>query len=279
LKILITRKYVVEVPLGRAFRDLGHEVLLERVPTGAKMSRIVQSFEPDIVITPSNSPLGKLDDTIQSLRGKKTIFCYWERRWPKVYNKSRNPNEIFDVVFTVYNDNSGHLLPCCAEDHSSLKEDNRYGVTLVARDKSNYRAPLRKTRRDLHKRITKDLAQEYTIYGEIDPYNNRFKYMANSEFSIGIWNATHGAPLRLFEIISCKTPLIMYPYPEFRNYFTPGKHYIETNSLKRSIDYYRKHPGELETIVEAGYQHLLKYHTYHQRAQEIVDVVTKSLRN
>jgi spore maturation protein CgeB len=62
--------------------------------------------------------------------------------------------------------------------------------------------------------------------------------------------------------------------------FEPGKEVVTYSSPEEAIkliDYYLDHPEEREAIARAGQQRTLREHTYHQRLQELVEILERPL--
>ena len=270
VRVGFSKRKPVESAVARAFSTLGHEVIFKR--SKADFESFVRNNNLDILFLSSSAPVPS-PKIVQKLQNNCRVI-YWERRAPP---KGIDNNRYrFRNYFTIYNDGSGRYLPCAAEDHLFLKEDERYGVSLVAKDvfkKPRKRQHEKRVR--LQKMIFKDASNRFTMYGDIPEkrYDDRFEIMANSVCSIGIWNADKAVPLRYFEIISTSTPLITYPYETFRSLFVPGEHYVETESLSLTLDALSGDKERFEAIGRAGYEHFLQYHTYKHRVKFMLSVL------
>jgi len=277
LNVLITRDGLQdqEAALADGFRALGCTVHLERVIHGYQFKSLVTSRQIDLAVQRcySQNPYS----TMLELRreGHKCRFAYWEKGWPRFLRLEDPRRKAYDVCFTACNDGSGVYLPQASADHSHLRENTRYGLTLVGANKISGKPAWGETRPALHKRLRDDLGNPfadgmYNIHSALSPYSKRFAIMANSWASIGIWNLENGVPLRHHEIVSCGTPLFNYPWKELTNLYTPGKHYVEAEALSEAVSYYKEHPEELAAIAEAGHRHFLENHTYVHRARKII---------
>jgi len=80
---------------------------------------------------------------------------------------------------------------------------------------------------------------------------------------------------RPFEILACKTACIAYDTGSgLETLFQDGRHLSIAHTiseLKEKIAYYSNNPEERSQMASDGYQQTLKYHTWANRAQEIVD--------
>lgn len=272
MKIYLTRDGSVETSLWREFSSLGHQVNRFRSRTAEGWFNFFEKRIADLVLVTNNCQREPLLEGLKQTV-KRPMCIYWERRHPKFILEK--DYKYFDKIFTVYNDGSAELLPCAADDHFFLKKNNNYGVTLIAKDKrTQIDNPFRQCRINLHAKIDQDIGiAQYRLFNRIKPYDKRFEIMANSLMSIGIWNNNLAVPLRYFEIISCCTLLLSYPYSEFRNYFEPKKHYVETHNLKKAIAYYKKYPKIALKIAQEGYKHFLNNHTYTHRVKQLLSSI------
>jgi hypothetical protein len=266
LRVGFTRKYSIEVGMASALMALGHECFyFKKHPS--KFSTWVKNAKLDLLFCMSSGHIPPVSE-IESLRKSGCKVIYWER----AARRKEGIAPRFDRYFTIYDDGSGIYMPCAAADHGLLKKTPSLGVTLVAATK--YKAKSWGTcRASLHKKIQEDLGNGFTIHGEIPykQYDKRFDIMARSSASIAIWNTNAAVPLRMIEIPSCRTLLLSYPYPVFRKLFTPNEHYVETHSIKKSLEYLSSNARESMEIAENGYQHFLMNHTYHHRAMQVLE--------
>lgn len=277
MNVMFFRRYSVENAMARAFKSLGHHVCFvnpdENIVTTAQKNNANLFFFMCFNHIPG-------PEKMKHLNAMGTTI-YWERG--SHGQRMKHPEKRgFKHIFTTTHDdpclvslpNRFHYLPCASEDHSSLRIGTEHGVTCVAQ--WGYKSNGHRVRYNLQEKIKADLQKQFTpIAGSrynlgYSHYDNRFKYMANSLISINIWKDWHALPLRAFEIPSCGTPMMSYPYPLLSAHFTPGVHYIETENMAESLAYYKAHPDELARIGKAGYEHFVKHHTYKTRVKQIL---------
>ena len=87
--------------------------------------------------------------------------------------------------------------------------------------------------------------------------------------------------MRLYEATGVGSLLITDRKENLPSLFESGREVLEYDSpeeCKEFINYYLEHEEERKTIAQAGQQHTLREHTYYQRMQEFVDIVTSILR-
>ncbi|MFD1065862.1 glycosyltransferase family protein [Oceanobacillus locisalsi] len=80
--------------------------------------------------------------------------------------------------------------------------------------------------------------------------------------------------MRIFEGIGCGSLLLTDTVPKLDILLEDGKHLVLFDShsdLLEKVDYYLTHVHEAQKIASSGYQHLLAYHTYEQRAQALLN--------
>lgn len=82
---------------------------------------------------------------------------------------------------------------------------------------------------------------------------------------------------RTYKIISSGGFEICDNVKVIRKYFTPGELVIAENDADwfDKIEYYIANPEKRDPIVKAGMQKVLKYHTYVNRAEQIIDIYLK----
>ncbi|GGP09211.1 glycosyltransferase family protein [Oceanobacillus neutriphilus] len=86
--------------------------------------------------------------------------------------------------------------------------------------------------------------------------------------------------LRIFEGIGCGSLLLTDEVPKLDTLLEDGKHLVLFDSdqdLLEKIEYYLTHVDEAQIIATAGYQHLLKHHTYEHRAKALLNRIEKGL--
>lgn len=85
---------------------------------------------------------------------------------------------------------------------------------------------------------------------------------------------------RLFEATGVGTLLITDWKVNLHEMFEPGKEVVAYRTPEECVEliqYYLEHDDEREAIARAGQQRTLKEHTYYNRMQELVDLVSKYL--
>lgn len=86
---------------------------------------------------------------------------------------------------------------------------------------------------------------------------------------------------RVFDVPACRAFLITDYREELEEYFEIEEEivcYRNINELKVLIDYYLHNPGERGRIAEAGYQRVIKGHTYVHRMKGLIDIYDKRFR-
>ena len=86
--------------------------------------------------------------------------------------------------------------------------------------------------------------------------------------------------LRLFEATGVGTLLITDWKENLPEIFGLGKEVIAYRTPEECVElikYYLEHDSERKAIAQAGQQRTLREHTYYQRMQELVDILSKYL--
>ena len=87
--------------------------------------------------------------------------------------------------------------------------------------------------------------------------------------------------MRLYEATGVGTLLITDYKDNLHTLFEPGKEVVAYHSAEECVQliaYYLEHEEERKAIAEAGQARTLREHTYYQRMQEFVEIVTPLLR-
>jgi len=85
---------------------------------------------------------------------------------------------------------------------------------------------------------------------------------------------------RTFETLGCKTLLLTNNTDRLKDLFTIGKHLVVYNSFEdccQKIKSLLKYPKQLNEIAEAGYTHVIKNHTYDNRAATLLQIIKESI--
>jgi hypothetical protein len=109
-----------------------------------------------------------------------------------------------------------------------------------------------------------------------------FDQIYRSKVALCVRGGGFTQPIRYYEIVVCRTMLLSdIPYAVIPNNFEHKRHAIffrrDFRDLVELARYYARHDAERESIVEAGYQHLLKHHTCERRAEYFLDICRKAL--
>ena len=107
-----------------------------------------------------------------------------------------------------------------------------------------------------------------------------FDQIFRSKIAVSIRGGGLTPPIRYYEIIACKTLLLSdIPYTVIPNNFEHQRHAVffrrDFGNLAELARYYATHDSERESIIESGYQHLLKFHTCERRAEYFLDICRK----
>jgi len=112
-------------------------------------------------------------------------------------------------------------------------------------------------------------------------YNEYFNLLRRSKFALSIAGSGFDT-LRYWEIVAAKVLLISErPFIFIQNNFEHKKHVLFCRSDFRDVPdlvkTYSRDDAAREQIVEAAYQHLLRFHTCEQRAMQFLEICQKSI--
>ena len=112
-------------------------------------------------------------------------------------------------------------------------------------------------------------------------YVDHYRLLSRSKMGLSIRGSGFDT-VRYWEIVASKTLLISErPSIYIPNNFEHGKHAIfcrpDLSDLVDLVRSYVHDEGSRKVIAEAGYQHLVKYHTCEQRARQFLEICRKEL--
>ena len=93
-------------------------------------------------------------------------------------------------------------------------------------------------------------------------------------------NLSEDINFRTFETLGCKTLLITNRTAGLENLFTIGENIVVYENEKDLIDkikFYLDNDKEREKMVEKGYEHVKKNHTYYKRAAQLINIIKENL--
>ncbi|HSV94376.1 MAG TPA: glycosyltransferase [Spirochaetia bacterium] len=133
------------------------------------------------------------------------------------------------------------------------------------------------------------IIQKFGQYFNIEPFKNVRKLMLTVDDERRLYSSSkiclnvhenhvikHNCEIneRTFKILACGGFEICDNLPIIRKYFSEKELVIAKNSkdFSKKIAYYLKHDKERKKISKAGYKKVIKFHSYHNRAQQILDL-------
>lgn len=107
-------------------------------------------------------------------------------------------------------------------------------------------------------------------HGPADYYNESPYIFRHSRINLNITlrSIKSGIPLRAFDIMGSRGFLLTNYQEDFTDYFTSGQDYVyytDAEDLMDKIDYYLCHEKERAAVAQAGYEEVLRHHTYEHR--------------
>ena len=99
---------------------------------------------------------------------------------------------------------------------------------------------------------------------------------ARISLNTNLWPVNSGANVRTFEIPASRGFQICDAQDDLPNLFIPGKEIVvfsDFADLKEKITYYLQHTQERDAIAEAGFQRVIRDHTFDQRAAHILGLI------
>ena len=116
--------------------------------------------------------------------------------------------------------------------------------------------------------------------GKIDYYNDMPYVFKTSDINLNITlrSIQRGIPLRAVDILGCGGFLLTNYQEDMLRFFVPDEDFVYYDSrqdLMDKIDYYLNHDEERKAIAANGHDKVKAGHTYQQRLEEIIDIVTR----
>ncbi len=116
--------------------------------------------------------------------------------------------------------------------------------------------------------------------GKIDYYNDMPYVFKASDINLNITlrSIQRGIPLRAMDILGCGGFLLTNYQEDMLQFFLPDEDFVYYESrqdLMDKIDYYLDHDEERKAIAANGHDKVKAGHTYEQRLEEIIDIVTR----
>jgi len=116
--------------------------------------------------------------------------------------------------------------------------------------------------------------------GKIDYYNDMPYVFKTSDINLNITlrSIQRGIPLRAVDILGCGGFLLTNYQEDMLRFFVPDEdfvYYDGRQDLMDKIDYYLNHDEERKAIAANGHDKVKAGHTYQQRLEEIIDIVTR----
>lgn len=124
-----------------------------------------------------------------------------------------------------------------------------------------------------------DLVKDADVHASVnyDTTMNKIFYLSKINLNITSRQITSGIPQRVFDIMACGGFVVTNHQSELYTYFQKGKdlEVFETlQELDEIVDYYLHHEKERIQIAMNGYKKVISHHTYKQRAQTILNILS-----
>lgn len=213
---------------------------------------------------------------------RPSAFYAVDTHLKKPYRKIREQAAHYDFIFCAQKEGAEKLkketginafwvpLGCDPAVHKNLNLNRRFDIAFVGTDgKNNPRVELLKL-----------LACKYpnSFIGRAD-----YRLMANLYGSAKIafnYSIANDVNMRIFEAMACGTMMVTNRIKNngFEELFIAGKHlvtYKDKHELLKLIDYYLTRDNQREKIAAEGCELVLSRHTYRDRVNALLDILTK----
>ena len=115
--------------------------------------------------------------------------------------------------------------------------------------------------------------------GSVDYWSEMPKVFRQSRINLNLTipNIKSGIPLRIWDVLGAGGFLLTDYQAEIPLYFKEGEDLVcfdGVEDLVRKADYYLKHEEERRQIVKNGYEKVKKYHTYRDRIETMLQIIS-----
>jgi len=220
---------------------------------------------------------------------KPKVFWALDTNLTKSFKKIMRQAKNYDLVFCAMKNGASHInkrgvkafwipFACDPQAYAPQGLEKKYDLGFVGTDGKGYRRKLLGWLRNKYANscIVK------TGFNEISRIYSSSKVGFN--YAISQRGRKSGLNMRFFEILGTKTFLLTNSVNDcnvselgFKN----KKHLVLYNNrwqLFKLINYYLKNSKEREEIAQAGYEYVLKNHTYKHRVDSMLQLIDDNLR-
>lgn len=118
--------------------------------------------------------------------------------------------------------------------------------------------------------------------GSVDYWSEMPKvfHMSKINLNFTIPNIKSGIPLRIWDVLGAGGFLLTNYQAEIPLFFEEGEDLVcfdGIEDMREKVDYYLKHEEERKRIAENGYRKVKAYHSYVDRIQTMLDVITNNI--
>lgn len=180
------------------------------------------------------------------------------------------PASYSDVVFcmqTPYMIADDVYLPYAVDNHWFYPEEleMKYDACIIGLQYQQ-RTDLVNRLRSKGKKVFYDNGQVFNEYRTI--YNQ-------SKVALS-WSSLKDTPVRIYEAMGMKRPLVANRTPDIMKLFKEGVHFLGFDNLdeaEEQVNYLLEHPDFAKEMANTGYQEVMTKHTWKHRIDEMLKVI------
>lgn len=293
--------------IGQALAEQGHEIHYVFLAGENSLEPFLQQIMPEYVFTEGG--YGLFDKIFPLLEQLNIPHIYWATEDPiDFYNLSLPFASKSNYVFTTCQESipqylrhriKAHLFmfACLPSCHHKVAADARYANDIIFAG-NHYMHSARLIGVDNILRPLIDSGYDIKIYGNEEwlndnnylqiiprhyggylPNNYLPQLCSSAKIILGLHSVDNSLTMmsmRTFEVLGCGGFYLTQWTPAIEHYFKNHYHLVWSKSAvetRELVDYYLAHPQEREKIARQGQEEVYAHHTYHHRAQDMIEVL------
>lgn len=115
-----------------------------------------------------------------------------------------------------------------------------------------------------------------TVFYDNGQVFNEYRTIYNSSRVALSWSSLNDTPVRVYEAMGMKRPLVANRTPDIMRLFKDGVHFLGFDSLdeaEQQVNYLLEHPMFASEMAQAGYNEVMSKHTWKHRIDEMLKVI------
>ncbi len=105
---------------------------------------------------------------------------------------------------------------------------------------------------------------------------NEYRMIYNQSKVALSWASMQDTPVRVYEAMGMKRPLVANRTPDILKLFKEGVHFLgfdDFDEAEKQVDYLLEHPTFAKDMAQAGYDEVMAKHTWKHRIDEMLEII------